>query len=85
MALITGFTFILAFGNVAGRPFPVFFKNLLAFSTGPRLFSFKRKIFGPKILHPKIEKLKEEKEMPSLRPHDKSVLQKISTEIITKK
>jgi len=82
---ITGFAFALAFGNVAGRPFPVFFKNLLTFLSGPKLFSFKRKIFGPEIFHSKIKRVKEEKEMPSLKPSDKSSLQKIFTEIITKK
>lgn len=85
MALIAGFAFLLAFGNVGGRPFPVFFKNLLVYLTGPKLFSFQGKIFGPEIFQPKIEKLKEEKEMPSLKPSDKSGLQKIFTEIETKK
>lgn len=85
MTIVVGFAFLLAFGKVGGRPFPVFFKNLLNFLISPKLFLFKRKIFGLSIFHPKVGKLNEEGGMLGLRPKDKSGLHKISTKILTRR
>jgi hypothetical protein len=82
-AAAVGFSFLLAFGNVGGRPFPVFLKNFLLFSAAQKFFTFKRKVFAPKLFPEEIPKLKETKVSYPLGA-SKSSLQKLSTKMETK-
>lgn len=81
-ALALGLSFLLAFGSVAGRPFPVFIKNVIMFFAAPKFFTFKKKIFAPKLFPEAIPRLKREAPLP--KQGGKSSLRDLSTRVETK-
>ncbi len=83
VAVIAGFSLVLAFGQVGGRPVPLFLKNFFTFSITQKFFIFKKKIFAPRLFPEEIPKLKETKVSYPLGP-SKSSLQKLSTRVETK-
>ncbi|MBU4298810.1 PrgI family protein [Patescibacteria group bacterium] len=80
---VIGFSFILAFANVGGRPFPVFLKNFFTFTLAQKFFTFKKKLFSPRLFPEEIPKLKETKVSYPLGT-SKSSLQNLSTKVETK-
>jgi len=81
---IMGGVSALTFVKVKGYPIITFFRHLLAFSLSSKLFIWGRKFNVPKVK--KIEEFKKEekKELP-LKVGSKSRLQKLSTQVETKK
>ncbi|MBU4480790.1 PrgI family protein [Patescibacteria group bacterium] len=80
---VVGFSFILAFANVGGRPFPIFLKNFFTFTLAQKFFTFKKKLFAPRLFPEEIPKLKETKVSYPLGT-SKSSLQNLSTKVETK-
>jgi len=83
MVGVVGFSFLLAFANVGGRPFPIFLKNFFIFSANQKFFTFKKKLFSPRLFPEEIPKLKETKANYPLGT-SKSSLQNLSTRVETK-
>ncbi len=81
-ALAVVFSAFLAFGNISGRPFPVFLKNMLFFSITRNFFTFKKKVFAPKLFPEDIPKLRES--LPLKPTKERTALQKLSTKVETK-
>lgn len=81
-ALAFGISFLFSFANVVGRPFPVFVKNVIMFSIAPKFFTFKKKIFAPKLFPEEIPRLKKEATLP--KSSGKSSLRDLSTRVQTK-
>jgi len=75
----------LGFVKIKGYTLPVFFKNFLFFSVGPKIFLWRRKVMPPRFQRVvKMEKEKTEGET-SLRISERSHLQQLSTHVETKK
>lgn len=76
----------VAFGfvKIRGYPISIFLKNIFTFSLAPKIFVWRRKTLPPKIK--KVEKIEEKKVVePLLKIAEKSHLQKLSTQVETKR
>lgn len=74
----------LAFFKIGGVPLPAIIKNILAFSTKPRIYLWMKKKGGPPKVIKKIEKVEEKKEESPLKVTGKSRLGELFTFLETK-
>jgi len=83
--VLFGGSLALAFLKIKGYPLPILIKNFFTYTLSPKIFLWRRKIVLPKVQ--KIKKFKKEKieEETSLEMGRKSHLQKLMTQVETKK
>lgn len=74
---------VLAFGKSGGRPLPLVMKNLLAFTTGPKIYLWKKKTGPPMklIQMKKPEELEEVGKTPVPAVTGKSHLKDLSSQV----
>ena len=82
--LLFGGSLALAFVRIKGYTLPILIKNFFAFTIMPKIFLWHRKLIPPKVS--KIKKFeKAEVEETPLKIIEESSLQKLSTQVETKK
>jgi len=82
--LLFGGSLALAFIRIKGYTLPILIKNFFAFTIMPKIFLWHRKLIPPKVS--KIKKFeKAEVEETPLKIIEESSLQKLSTQVETKK
>jgi len=76
----------MAFLKVGGRSLPTVLKNFLFFSTGPKIYLWRRKNVSPRMFEKAVDKPKTETAEPSaLKMAEKSRLRSLSNILETKK